>query len=110
MRIARASDLLRTRVDVGVEAQNRDLLRSMNRRAKAQLRLQQTVEGLSVAAISYYIVGLIAHAATALHGAGIRVAPELAAGLSIPLVVPLVWLGVRRLRKGIVRREREEAD
>ncbi len=108
VRIARASDLLRTRVDIGVEAQNRDLLRSMNRRAKAQLRLQQTVEGLSVAAISYYIVGLIVHAATALHGAGIRVEPDLAAGLAIPVVVPLVWLGVRRLRKGIVKRERAE--
>ncbi len=110
VRIARASDLLRTRVDVGVEAQNRDLLRSMNRRAKAQLRLQQTVEGLSVAAISYYLVGLVAYLAKALHGAGLRIDPEMAAGLSIPIVVPLVWFGVRRLRKGIVKREREQAD
>lgn len=108
VRIARASDLLRTRVDVGVEAQNRDLLRSMNRRAKAQLRLQQTVEGLSVAAISYYIVGLVLYAAKALHGAGLRVDAELAAGIAIPVVVPLVWVGIRRLRKGIVKREREE--
>ena len=108
VRIARASDLLRTRVDVGVEAQNRDLLRSMNRRAKAQLRLQQTVEGLSVVAISYYLVGLVAYLAKALHGAGLRVDPEMAAGLSIPIVLPLVWLGVRRLRKGIVKRERDE--
>ena len=30
----------------------------MDRRAKLQLRLQQTVEGLSVAAIAYYMVGL----------------------------------------------------
>ena len=55
-RIARAGELLRTRVDVALEAQNSDVLRSMDRRAKMQLRLQQTVEGLSVAAITYYLV------------------------------------------------------
>ena len=60
-RTARASDLLRTRVDVALEAQNRDLLSSMDSRAKLQLRLQQTVESLSVVAISYYLLGLIAY-------------------------------------------------
>jgi uncharacterized membrane-anchored protein len=102
VRIARASDLLRTRVNVAVEAQNRDLLRSMNRRARAQLRLQQTVEGLSVAAISYYLVGLIAYAAKAAHGAGVKVDPDLVAGLAIPAVVALVWFAARRLRRAVV--------
>jgi uncharacterized membrane-anchored protein len=60
-KLARAATLLRTKVDVAVEKQNRDLLHSMNKRAKLQLRLQQTVEGLSVAAVSYYVVGLIAY-------------------------------------------------
>lgn len=46
-RIARASNLLRTRVDLALESQNRDLLSSMDRRAQMQLRLQETVEGLS---------------------------------------------------------------
>jgi uncharacterized membrane-anchored protein len=102
VRVARASDLLRTRVDVALEAQNRDLLRSMNRRARAQLRLQQTVEGLSVAAISYYVVGLVAYAAKAAHGAGVKVDPDLAAGIAIPIVVGLVWFAIRRLRKAVV--------
>jgi uncharacterized membrane-anchored protein len=108
VRIARASDLLRTRVDVALEAQNRDLLRSMNRRARAQLRLQQTVEGLSVAAISYYVVGLIAYAAKAAHGAGVKVDPDLAAGLAIPVVVGLVWFAIRRLRRAVVGKAGED--
>ena len=60
-KLMRAANLLRTRVDVEIEQQNRDLLESMNERTRMQLRLQQTVEGLSVAAISYYIVGLAAY-------------------------------------------------
>ena len=57
-RIDRAIDLLRARVDVTLESQNQKVLAQMNRRSQLQLRLQQTVEGLSVAAISYYMVGL----------------------------------------------------
>ena len=49
-RISRASELLRTRVDIELERQNQELLAQMNRRAKLQLRLQETVEGLSVVA------------------------------------------------------------
>ncbi|MFX7306686.1 DUF3422 family protein, partial [Acinetobacter baumannii] len=54
-RIDRASKLLRTRVDLTLEAQNQDLLQSMNRRGHLQLQLQQAVEGLSVVAITYYL-------------------------------------------------------
>ena len=109
VRVARASDLLRTRVDVALEAQNRDLLRSMNRRARAQLRLQQTVEGLSVAAISYYVVGLVVYAAKAAHGAGVKIDPDLAAGIAIPIVVGLVWFAIRRLRKAVVGKGEDDA-
>ena len=58
-KLARAANLLRTRVDVELEQQNRDLLKSMNERTRLQLRLQTTVEGLSVAAVSYYVVGAV---------------------------------------------------
>jgi uncharacterized membrane-anchored protein len=58
-----ASALMRTRVETALTAQNRDLLASMDRRASIQLRLQETVEGLSVVAISYYVVGLLGYAA-----------------------------------------------
>ncbi len=58
-KLARAANLLRTRVDIELEQQNADILKSMNRRSDQQLRLQQTVEGLSIAAISYYVVQLL---------------------------------------------------
>ena len=98
-RIARASQLLRTRVDVALERQNQDLLASMNRRAKLQLRLQQTVEGLSVAAITYYAAGLTGYLAKAGKSLGLPVDPDVAVGLAIPLIAVALWLGLRRLRR-----------
>jgi len=71
----------------------------MNRRAAAQLRLQQTVEGLSVAAITYYVVGLVGYAAKGLHAAGVHLDIEAVTALSIPLVALAVALGVRHARK-----------
>lgn len=99
-KLTRATTLLRTWVDVEVEKQNRDLLASMNNRARLQLRLQQTVEGLSVAAVSYYVVGLIGYLTKGVAtGLGHAVEPELVTGLSVPLAVLLVWWGVRRVRR-----------
>jgi uncharacterized membrane-anchored protein len=101
-RIARASALLSTRVDIARQRQNQALLASMERRAGLQLRLQQTVEGLSVAAITYYVVGLIAYLAKALSGAGMRIESDIATGLSIPVVVLLVAYGLRRVHSRII--------
>jgi uncharacterized membrane-anchored protein len=98
-RIARTTSLLRTRVDIAMEEQNRNLLRSMDRRARLQLRLQETVEGLSVAAISYYLVGLVGYAAKGAYAAGIAVPVDLVTGVSIPVVILLVWFAVRRIRR-----------
>jgi uncharacterized membrane-anchored protein len=100
-RLARAGTLLRTRVDIALEAQNQRLLASMDRRARIQLRLQATVEGLSVAAISYYVVGLLAYAARAGEAAGLHLPHDLAVGLAIPLVVVGVWFLVHRVRRHI---------
>ena len=61
LKLARAANLLRTRVDVELEHQNQELLKSMNARTRLQLRLQTTVEGLSTAAITYYVVGLFGY-------------------------------------------------
>jgi uncharacterized membrane-anchored protein len=104
-RATRAANLLRTRVDFALERQNQNLLHSMDRRAKLQLRLQQTVEGLSVAAITYYVVGLVNYAAKALKDAGLPVNPTLATGVSIPIIVALLWFGLQRARKVIHRTE-----
>jgi uncharacterized membrane-anchored protein len=102
-RVTRTSGLLGTRVAVAVEQQNLQLLASMNRRADVQLRLQQTVEGLSVAAITYYAVGLIAYAAAAGVVLGLPLNKDLIVGLSIPLVAGSTWYGVRRIRRWIRR-------
>ena len=96
-RIERASALLRTRVDIATEAQNQQLLSKLTRGQELQLRLQATVEGLSIAAISYYVVSLLLYAGKAAHAAGLPVNPEVAAGALIPLVLWAVWRTTRRI-------------
>jgi uncharacterized membrane-anchored protein len=78
----------------------------MDRRARLQLRLQETVEGLSVAAITYYVVGLVAYAAKALKATGTGIDVDLTVGLSIPVVLVLVALGVRFIKHRLVRADR----
>jgi len=109
-RVERAGNLLRTRVDIAVEGQNRDLLASMNRRAKLQLRLQETVEGLSVVAITYYAVGSVAYALSALSELGLALNEPLLTGLSIPIIGLVVWAGVRRLRRRIMSDRADDRD
>ncbi len=102
-RVARASALLSTRVDIARERQNQALLGSMDKRARMQLRLQETVEGLSVAAIVYYAAGLVGYLAKALDGHGITVAPDVVVGVSIPLLVVVVIVLTRRARRRALR-------
>lgn len=102
-RLSRAANLLRTRVDVALEAQNRDLLDSMNRRARLQLRLQQTVEGLSVVVMSYYTVSLIGYALRGAGTVGWIVSPDVLTALSIPVVIAVIAIGVRVLRRRATR-------
>ena len=99
-RATRAADLLRTRVEVGRSAQNQQLLESMNQRAELQLRLQKTVEGLSVVAISYYAVSLSGYVLYPLAGR-LGVTKEfLTAVVALPVVL-VVWLLVRRIRETV---------
>lgn len=100
-RIAHTNDLLRTRVGIVQEQQNRKILQSMNRRAAQQLRLQQAVEGLSVVAISYYLAGLFSYAGKAAKAAGVPINPEIATGLLLPVIAGAVWLGLRRIHKSM---------
>jgi uncharacterized membrane-anchored protein len=99
-KLARAAQLLRTRVDIDLESQNQELLRAMNERAQVQLRLQQTVEGLSVAAVSYYVLGLLGYVFKAWKEKGGGPDPTLSAAIALPLVVIAVALAVRRVRRG----------
>jgi uncharacterized membrane-anchored protein len=97
-RVGRAGELLQARISVGIETQNQSLLSTMNRRSGMQLRLQQTVEGLSVAAISYYSVALLKILFESLEDLGAPINPPLAIGITLPLVVVGVWALVRRIR------------
>jgi uncharacterized membrane-anchored protein len=104
-RVAQASSLLSTRVDIARERQNQALLASMDHRASLQLRLQQTVEGLSVAAIVYYVAGLVGYVAKAGKAGGLPVQPDLLVGLAIPVLAVGVVLALRRARRQLHRGE-----
>lgn len=95
-KLTRAIALLRSWIDVELERQNRDLLASMNKRAKLQLRLQQTVEGLSVAAISYYVVSLLGYLLKGIPLVHDSVAQVMA--VLVPAVMLTIWWIVRRIR------------
>jgi uncharacterized membrane-anchored protein len=96
-RVSRISNLLRTRVEIEQQQSSQALLAAMNRRQDLQLKLQATVEGLSVAAITYYIVGLVSYLAKGAQALGWPFSPEATAACAIPLVAFGVWLSLRRL-------------
>ena len=99
-KVARTANLLRTRVYVDLEEQNREVMKSMNERTRLQLRMQQTVEGLSVAAVSYYVLGLIGYLFKGLKDAGLVKTDStvLTALAVVPVVLAVAW-AVRRIRK-----------
>ena len=103
-RIARTSQLLRTRVDVELEGQNQELLTQMNRRAKLQLRLQETVEGLSVVVLTYYgsqLVQYLAKGSKELH----HLNTDVITAVSIPIIAGLVAWGTHRMRRKLAAEE-----
>ena len=103
-RIAHASDLLRTRVELAIQGQNRELLSSMNRRSEVQLRLQQAVEGLSVVAITYYLMGLLGYVYEGLTWAGLPLNKKIGFAIAVPVVMLVVW----RIIHGVKRRVHRE--
>ncbi len=98
-RINRAAQLLRGRIEVAIGKQNQQLLKSMNERAEAQYKLQRTVEGLSVVAITYYALGILTYLAAAIAGQFEWLSVKETVGFSVPFVLLTVWLGIQRLRK-----------
>jgi uncharacterized membrane-anchored protein len=103
-RIAHTSNLLRTRVEIEQQQSSRDLLDAMNRRQEAQLLLQSAVEGLSVAAITYYGSGLVGYLAKGAKSVGLPVSPDVLIALSIPVIAVAVWWGGRRLHDRVMHR------
>ena len=104
-RVAQASHLLSTRVDIVREQQNLALLASMDRRARLQLRLQQTVEGLSIAAIVYYMAGVAGYMAKGGRSLGLKLDVDLFVGLSVPVLALLAFQAVRRARRHASEKE-----
>ncbi|WP_374340748.1 DUF3422 family protein [Methyloversatilis sp.] len=103
-RVARNSQLLRTRVDIELQRQNQELLAQMNSRARLQLRLQETVEGLSIVAITYYASQLIQYLAKGMKPF-VPVNPEIVTALSIPLIAGLAAFGLQRMRRKLAAEE-----
>ncbi len=97
-RAIRTGDLLRTSVDVERQSQSQDLLTSMNRRADMQLKLQKTVEGLSVVAISYYATGLVLYVLAPVATV-FGLYKGILTACVVPVVVGLVYLALRRIRR-----------
>lgn len=104
-RVDRASDFLRTRIDMAIEAQNQALLKSMDRRAQMQFSLQQTVEGLSVVVITYYVLSLIGYLLDAADTFSLGFSSERTIAIMMPVVLIVVWMLSRRIHKKIKRLE-----
>ena len=102
-RVSRMSNLLRTRVDFQQEQSSQALLTAMNKRQGMQLKLQTTVEGLSVAAITYYIAGLMHYVAEGFAAKGWISEPTLATALAVPVILLVVWGITRRLHYKVFR-------
>lgn len=100
-RTSRAVNLLRARLDLTIEKQNHQLLESMNQRARLQMNLQETIEGVSIAAVTYYIVGLIGYIAKSINKIGINIQPELISGIMVIPVALTVWYGIKHIKKRI---------
>jgi uncharacterized membrane-anchored protein len=109
-RLTQSSDLLRTQVDVALQEQNRDVLLSMDRRARLQSRLQRTLEVISIVALTYYLAVLLMTILKAVKAAGVGLDVELIAGAATPLLLGVIWLALRWARRTVIRRHEHELD
>lgn len=99
-RISRTTQTLRTRIEYVNEEQTQKLLASMDQRARLQLRLQETVESLSVLVLTYYAVGLLAYIVKGGKEAGLAIHPEIIAAIAAPIIaITFLVISRRRRRK-----------
>jgi uncharacterized membrane-anchored protein len=102
-RVSRVSNLLRTRVEIEQQQSSQALLTTMNQRQDMQLKLQSTVEGLSVAAITYYIAGLVSYLAKGAESLGWPWSAQTTAAVAVPVVALAVWWSLRRLHRKVFK-------
>lgn len=100
-RISRTTQTLRTRIEFVNEEQTQKLLASMDQRARLQLRLQETVESLSVLVLTYYAVSLLAYMAKGGKEAGMAIHPEIVAAIAAPIVAITFFIISKQRRKRI---------
>jgi uncharacterized membrane-anchored protein len=92
-KLARAAQLLRTRVNIELESQNRDLLSKMGERVHLQLRLQQAVKWVSIAAVTYYLLSILHLVFEGVHRKLEAFDPIIATAFAVPFILPLVlWI------------------
>jgi len=100
-KLSRAAQLLRARVDIDLESQNRDLLRAMSERVDLQVRMQQAVKWISFAASTYYIAAILHLLFEGVHQQVPSFDPLLATAIAIPLAMIFVTWVLRRGGKRI---------
>ena len=101
MSVANLGDLLQARVQVEMEDQNAEILRSLNARADAQIKIQRAVEGLSIIAITYYLINLFKLVYSGLHTLGANLsAREALLGMTPPvlLIMLLILIRIRKAK------------
>ena len=99
VRAQRADNLVRTQIEMSIQLQNKNLLESMEVRARAQLRLQETVESLSIVAITYYVVGLLSTLVEPIDFDKIFISKSLFLSLSVPIILIFIWYIAKIVRK-----------
>ncbi|MDX2471517.1 MAG: DUF3422 domain-containing protein [SAR324 cluster bacterium] len=102
-RVSNARELLQANINLKIEEQNQTLLMDMEKRSTLQLQLQEAVEGLSIAAISYYMVSLLKLIFGGLKTAGVPINKDLATGIAVPIVIFVVWYSINKIKEHVLK-------
>ena len=97
--------MVRTQIEMSIQFQNKNLLESMEARARAQLRLQETVESLSIVAITYYVVGLLSTLIQPINFEKTFISNNVFLSLSVPIILIIIWYIAKMVRKKIKKIE-----
>jgi uncharacterized membrane-anchored protein len=93
-------DLLQTRIQSEIEFQNAVQIKAMADRAATQIKIQHAVEGFSVIAISYYLLGILKTGVSALEHFEVHVPPAVTV-VAVPLVIIGVLLLILRVKRNL---------
>lgn len=97
-KLERVTEFLNTRIGLEVQLQNAQVMDRISKTSDSQYRLQRTVEGLSVIAISYYAIGIIGYLLNGLSVA-VHFSKPVATAVLVPLVLGMVWFSIRRVTR-----------